>query len=126
MIKAIPKNSNIQLSQNIHSNEVDCRCSEQELCTWTLYSPQLLELFEQLRARLGDNAIKINSFFRCQYWNLEIGGKRKSSHVVGKAFDLACPDWIRFRDFVKITEKAGFDKVIPYKTKRFIHCHLKE
>lgn len=125
MIKIIPKGSNIQLSKHIHSKEIDCRCDD-ELCNWTLYSPHLFELFEQLRAKLGDNIIRINSGFRCINHNLDVGGKRLSRHQVGLALDLRCPDWIRMPDFLSIAERVGFDTVIPYKKKRFIHVHLKE
>lgn len=125
MIKVIPKNSDIQLSKHIHSNEVDCKCKD-ELCNWTIYSPHLLELFEQLRAKLGDNIIHINSGFRCINHNLDVGGRRLSRHLAGLALDLKCPDWMKMSEFSSIAERGGFDTVIPYKKKRFIHVHLKE
>lgn len=43
---------------------------------------------EQIRAFLGNRAIKVNSGYRCPYWNEKNGGEPNSYHLRGMACDF--------------------------------------
>jgi zinc D-Ala-D-Ala carboxypeptidase len=61
----------------------------------------------------------INSGKRCVKHNTEVGGKKKSAHLGGYAFDVKCENSAdRFR-LVRCFLRAGFVRMGIYKT--FIH-----
>jgi len=82
----------------------------------------LREQFEKLRLSWG-NPLKINSGFRCQKHNDEVGGVKNSRHAMGMAIDISTKK-------MNINEKADFlhlantffDYVQIYPT--FIHMHV--
>lgn len=45
---------------------------------------------EMIRALLGNNSIKINSWFRSEKVNAAVGGSKKSQHLHGEAVDFVC------------------------------------
>jgi zinc D-Ala-D-Ala carboxypeptidase len=67
---------------------------------------------------------KINSAYRSEKHNQRIGGKKNSSHLVGKAADISCTDsrsrWI----IISALQKAGFNRFGIAKT--FIHVDSDE
>ena len=62
---------------------------------------------------------KINSAYRSEKHNQRVGGKKNSSHLVGKAADISCTDsrsrWI----IISALQKAGFNRIGIAKS--FIH-----
>lgn len=50
----------------------------------------LLERLERLRA-IVDRPIWVNSGFRCQIKNRQVGGSHSSQHLTGRAADIAIP-----------------------------------
>ena len=67
---------------------------------------------------------KINSAYRSEKHNQRVGGKKNSSHLVGKAADISCTDsrsrWI----IISALQKAGFNRIGIAKT--FIHVDSDE
>jgi len=67
---------------------------------------------------------KINSGYRSREHNEKVGGKPKSSHLVGKAVDIAYSNsrerWI----IVKALQEAGFNRLGIAKT--FVHTDSDE
>lgn len=61
----------------------------------------------------------LNSAFRCEKHNQEVGGTETSSHLAGVAVDIWCADsrsrWI----IVDALKKAGFNRIGVCKT--FVH-----
>ena len=117
-INMISKNSDIQLSVNLHHREISCNCTD-ERCHFTLVDEKLIESFQKLRNHWG-KPIKITSAYRCQSHNKRVGGSPKSFHSKGQAVDLFVTDQ-DFDKFKSICE-LYFKFVLPYRDKKFIHC----
>lgn len=69
------------------------------------------EVLEPLRARFG--AIRINSGFRCQILNLQVGGAINSQHTLGEAADIFIPNHevlVKYMDFIQ--QNCDFDQMI--------------
>lgn len=70
------------LSPHFSRHEFKCKC-----CRACPIDSKLINALEALRGALGV-PIHINSGYRCQAHNLEVGGKRDSRHLVGQAADI--------------------------------------
>lgn len=73
------------LSDHFHSTDFDCKCKSPK-CIWTSIDELLVESLEVLWALSGE--FKINSGFRCPTHNAEVGGKKDSQHLLGRAADV--------------------------------------
>lgn len=71
------------LLKNFSVEELMCPC-----CKKANFDPKLLELLQSLRDKVGF-ALTINSGYRCEKHNKEIGGSPHSQHLLGKAVDLS-------------------------------------
>jgi hypothetical protein len=117
----IPKNQSFQVVDHLHSDEIKCKCNH-ETCHYTIVAGETISKFEELREMHG-KPIRINSFYRCQKHNEEVGGVSHSSHTTGLSFDV---DTSRManeekEDFVFLA-RSIFDYVKVYAN--FIHCQL--
>jgi hypothetical protein len=112
------KNQDKYLNKYLQLREIECKCVYPE-CTLTLYSPSTVESFFGLRDAFG-SAIHVNSGFRCQKHNDDIGGKVNSMHCRGQALDLSVSDPSRLKSLKSLASQF-FDVVIEYDG--FIHCH---
>lgn len=121
MIEIIPKASIGQLTTNINSRELACQCDNLN-CGFTIYSPELLDRFEELRHDLGSLPITILSAFRCHHHNEFVGGLETSRHKIGFALDLAVPHGVSIDEFTKRCWRH-FDVAIKYKNRKFVHVH---
>ena len=110
-----------QLSENLNQREVDCRCIRED-CTFTIMSKSLIIAFQELRASCGNRALRINSGFRCQKHNEQIGGAIDSRHKMGHAIDISRVNQMDIEEF-GYRARNIFDLVIVYKDLNFIHCH---
>ena len=99
----VPKNIGGQLSEHFHASEFVCPC-----CGTGVVKPRLIELLEQLRAKIGDAPIHINSGYRCPKHNKEVGGVANSQHVFGNAADITVPNVGYYRTR-KAVEALDFD-----------------
>lgn len=106
------KYSNTRLNDYFNSNEFDCRCGR-DSCSETIVDEILLENLTVLR-ELIDEPIYINSAFRCKKHNRDVGGKRNSQHLLGKAADISVRGW-RPTDVAELAEPL-FRGIGIYKT----------
>jgi zinc D-Ala-D-Ala carboxypeptidase len=120
MVKSHPKNENLRISDIFYSREFDCQCHYPD-CTTTLIDDLLLEGLEQLWKLTG--GFIIDSGYRCQKHNFDIGGAKNSEHVLGKAADCKSLKsyngnlMARYAEEVKIFKWGGIG---IYST--FVHC----
>jgi len=86
MIEQFAKGEAFQLSKNFTSEEMDCHCAYAD-CLITYIDLELIDKLQQKREEWGV-PIFITSGFRCTRHNSEVGGKKGSLHLVGKAADI--------------------------------------
>ena len=82
-VKIYPKGSTEQLSKNFRAYEFDCRCGR---CTETKIDTDLVEILQKSRDHF-DKPVHINSGYRCEYHNANVGGAAGSLHTKGMAAD---------------------------------------
>jgi len=83
----------------------------------------LVVLLDGARGMAG-HPFRINSGWRCQKHNAEVGGAEKSRHLIGCAADVACPSKIIFARFCDVMREffgaPGYEMKI-YEDRNFIH-----
>ena len=70
------------MTAHFTEKELACPCCKR--CNMDTY---LLEVLETIRGECGF-PLKVNSGFRCEVHNREVGGGIKSQHLLGKAVDI--------------------------------------
>lgn len=118
----LKKGLNTKLSDNLHQSEIDCKC-EFDRCYYTLFDIRLIKAFELLRTSCGNRALNITSAYRCQTHNKKVLGIKNSYHTIGSALDLVPPKNMPIDEFA-YRAATFFTKVIVYRDKNFIHCHI--
>ena len=78
------------------------------------------EVLDPVREKLG-MPIVVNSGYRCERHNKDVGGVKNSQHLVGQAADIHCEDNERLKQL--IIENGKFDQLITYPT--FLHLSYK-
>ena len=71
------------LSTNFSRSEFECRCG----CGFDDISVELVGLLQELRDEINE-PITINSACRCKDWNEQVGGAKRSQHLLGTAADI--------------------------------------
>jgi hypothetical protein len=104
----------------LNSGEVACNCQYQD-CNRVLISSRTEKSFYLVREHYGAPII-INSGYRCQRHNADVGGVVNSYHMIGTALDIRPLNSDDYNSVLNLAEKF-FDVVIPYKSKGFIHVH---
>lgn len=123
-LKVINKNSpNHELAYKLTHDEFKCRCSFSD-CTFTLVNHRVLLAFDCIRATWG-GPIFVNSGFRCQKHNSNVGGARDSWHKKGSAIDIRPEDPEDLMKLYNIAVKF-FDLIIIYEDDGFLHCQMEE
>lgn len=115
----IPKEEKVQIAYKLFSNEVACKCNL-PTCHFTLIDPELLKLWDYFRVKWG-KPVNINSGFRCQTHNVNVGGAFSSQHTQGGALDLALPN-SNTAEFIALAKRI-FPFVLIYDT--FIHVDIR-
>lgn len=95
-------------------NEFMCPC-----CGGNDIKPELVERLQKARSMAGF-PFKIDSGWRCEAHNKEIGGEEKSSHMLGWAADIACGASAIRHTLIESLQCAGFNRFGIGKT--FIHA----
>ena len=78
------------------------------------------EVLDPVREKLG-MPIVVNSGYRCERHNKDVGGVRNSQHLRGEAADIHCADNERLKQL--LIENGKFDQLITYPT--FLHVSYK-
>ena len=104
------------LTPNFKGKEFRCKCKQ---CYVTLISSKLLYSLETLR-RIWGEAIYLNSAYRCQQHNRgEAKGSDYSTHISGRAVDLALPlDEGKRERFITLLKA-----IFPYTKIYSVHIH---
>lgn len=125
-IKTYPKGLNLQLSENFHLKEFECSCSYPD-CNEVKISMLHIARLQKLRNEWG-KPIHINSAYRCEKHNRDVGGVPGSQHVLGLATDLALPlpddsvlthifDAVIFYDTFRHVDSRGYSLKLDKRTK---------
>jgi len=120
MIKEFLKYSNDQLSDNFWTEEFKCHCSYID-CHITYVDTDLVGKLQELRSHLGI-PIKITSGYRCARHNKDIGGKKGSYHLIGKAADISVD--VPLVELQELCEER-FDGVGRYPGRHFTHVDIR-
>ena len=98
---------------NFKLEEFDCPC-----CKGNAMRPKFLEMIDEAR-RLARIPFQINSGYRCEKHNKEVGST-SDNHPSGQAADIKCTDGLSRFKIVEALIKAGFTRIGVAKT--FIHA----
>jgi zinc D-Ala-D-Ala carboxypeptidase len=69
-------------------------------------------IFEPLRKGLGDDPLRITSFFRSEESNTAVGGSKTSQHCKGEAMDIEGVESTNAEVFEYIKDHLPFDQLI--------------
>ena len=111
------------LSGHFAEYEFACKCCGKGA---DKINPKLIELLEKLRWNIGGYPLYINSGYRCEKHNKEVGGVANSQHCLGNAADIACPRQLSFGQFKWYAEQLPFDGIGFYKDSDFIHLDVRD
>lgn len=78
------RGEDVKLSPNFHLKEAECKCGK---CPYTPVDAIHVSNLQQLRDKIGQTII-VNSWYRCEYHNENIGGEIWSMHRYGIATDI--------------------------------------
>jgi uncharacterized protein YcbK (DUF882 family) len=70
-------------SEHFQDHELACPC-----CGVTKVPAKTFKMLEDLRSLIGGRPVMINSGYRCQKHNGQVGGAKNSQHVKGLAVDV--------------------------------------
>lgn len=123
-MRILKKGSNIQLTKNFNSKELDCKC-EYTHCSMTLVNSHDLAALQCVRNDVG-GSVHINSGYRCTAHNADLPkSSTTSSHCAGQGFDIKVPKGFCEYKFLEICRRYfGFTKL--YIGAGFIHCDSKD
>ena len=110
--------TNAKDTANFKVSEFACKhCGKNEI------DQKVLNMAQEIRDYLGV-AVRVNSGYRCETHNKNVGGVKNSKHVLGKACDLSCElGSAKMFQAVKELREQGKLKDLDYciKYKTFIH-----
>ena len=99
---------------NFKISDFDCKCG----CGLNNIDIDILTMIQRARTIAGIPFI-INSGCRCKEHNKNEGGKKDSSHLIGKAIDVKCSDSYDRKVILSALIEVGFKRIGIAKT--FIH-----
>jgi uncharacterized protein YcbK (DUF882 family) len=109
--------NDFQIAEHFNLIEFQCPC-----CHKVLLNPLLVSRLEILRQKISKPII-INSGFRCQKHNEEVGGVANSKHRLGQAADVRVIESEQ-SEFCETALKTGFIKAIAYRERGFVHLEI--
>lgn len=109
---------NDRITLNFQEKEFMCRC-----CNEIYIHPALVRSLEKLRHKLGGKPITINSGYRCQTHNKNVGGAPKSQHMFGLAADITVKGMTVHQ--VASAAEGIFDGIGKYPKQNFVHVDLR-
>lgn len=124
-IMVIQKGINMRLSRHFSSKEFDCKCSYPD-CKYTLIDRRVVLSLEELRREVN-RPIRINSAYRCEKHNADIGGHKNSKHKLGLAVDIPTVGSEGMKKAINEGLKKRFPFILIYPSKRnFTHADFRE
>lgn len=107
-------------SRFFSAKELACKCG----CGKGLAEMEqaFLNRLDMLRTSFG-GPLTLTSAFRCNNYNMKVGGEKKSQHLYGKAVDISCTDSLMRHKLVSIATSLGFSVGID---SAFIHVDNRE
>lgn len=123
MIYQYGKKSTGNLSPNFRKSEFACKCNR---CSTVTVDMDLVDILQRIRDNFG-KPVNINSGYRCEAHNAEVGGDPNSSHMQGMAADIVVRG-VEPKEVAKVAESMGVKRIGLYedfvhigsgKTKRF-------
>jgi uncharacterized protein YcbK (DUF882 family) len=114
------KGKSVKLTKNFKSTEFDCK--GKGCCSKTLIDIELVGYLQVIRNYFG-KAVTINSGYRCQKHNKNVGGAKNSRHTQGMAADIVvkCVKPLKVAQFA---ETIGIRGIGLYDT--FVHIDSRE
>ena len=105
-------------TKNFKVNEFACKC-----CGHNEIDQRVIDMAQTIRDYLGV-AVRVNSGYRCEKHNAEVGGVKNSYHTQGLAADLSCSLgamalYKAVQELKRTGKLEGLKYCIKYKT--FIH-----
>lgn len=119
----IQKKKNERLSKNFVSDEFKCKCNR-PTCNASFISEELIQELEYIRAYFN-SPVRVNSGYRCQQHNQQIGGTVNSQHTYGRAadIDVAGVDPQKVQEYLKNRHQDKYG-IGSYRT--FTHIDVRE
>ena len=84
---------------------------------------RLVDVLDKIRERVG-RPVYIESGYRCEDHNREVGGVPNSQHVLGTAADITVDD-ISVDELADIAKECGADGVGRYYGLQFVHIDVR-
>ena len=97
--------------------------SPDDIGSGDLMDDDFLQMLDVAR-QIADIPFKINSGYRTKKHNQKVGGKSESSHLIGKAADIAYTDSRQRWIIITALQDAGFNRLGIAKT--FVHTDSDE
>lgn len=97
------------LSANFRKAEFACKCSR---CSTVTVDMELVDILQQIRDHFG-KPVNINSGYRCEAHNAEVGGASGSHHTKGMAADIRV-EGVAPREVAKYAESIGVKRIGLY------------
>ena len=109
------KGKSVKLTKNFKSTELDCK--GKGCCSKTPIDIELIGYLQVIRNYFG-KPVTINSGYRCQKHNSNVGGAKNSRHTQGMAADLVVKG-IKPKEVAKFAETIGIRGIGLYNS--FVH-----
>ena len=119
-IKTYKKGRATTISTNFKSNEFDCKGDG--CCEATKIDEQLLAYLQDIRTHFN-SPVNINSAYRCETHNKNVGGAKSSKHMAGCAADIKVKN-VEPAEVAKYAESIGVLGIGLYDTDKdghFVH-----
>jgi len=106
--------------------EFKCKCRSSS-CRATIIQPELVDAYEKFRNYMN-MPLTINSGYRCQNHNFNVGGVSLSRHVLGAAIDIELTDTLldvyTKHELQDLASKLGFTFIKFYINSHVSFMHL--
>lgn len=124
-VKTYKKGINKKLTKNLNLCEIHCHGNG--CCNKTLFDTELAKLFQKMRNVVGP--LTVESGYRCNWHNKQVGGAKGSGHCKGMALDITHSQKSKMQLAI-LAELVGVTRIGIYDSKaRMIHmgtgtkCH---
>lgn len=108
------KDGSVRLSENFRVREFACKCSR---CSELLIDDALVDWLQNIRDHFGA-PVRVNSGYRCEPHNAEVGGSASSHHMRGMAADIRV-EGVTPEEVARYAESAGIQRIGLYDS--FVH-----